>query len=219
MPHKASAPASAYFAYWIDAGQRTRLIEPVVAWRREHLPAERSVSSGSPAPMCPARWPDARGTPASTPAVGRAFGCIRRLPRPKPVARRSGPKPHWFSVCDLRRRTFTPDVEAARSESNRRASTVSEGRRWRRLQAFERPAPRRIPDVRITRDMPGHGHTGLLDTEPAGFASFAALTADPVASLEHDGASADAIRCSGISAFTPRPVVAAAERSLEKGNR
>jgi hypothetical protein len=34
---------SAYFAYWIDAGQRTRLIEPVAAWRREHLPAERSV--------------------------------------------------------------------------------------------------------------------------------------------------------------------------------
>jgi hypothetical protein len=34
---------SAYFAYWIDAGQRTRVIEPVVAWRREHLPAERSV--------------------------------------------------------------------------------------------------------------------------------------------------------------------------------
>ena len=31
------------FAYWIDAGQRTRLNEPVVAWRREHLPAERSV--------------------------------------------------------------------------------------------------------------------------------------------------------------------------------
>jgi hypothetical protein len=63
--------------------------------------------------------------------------------------------------------------------------------------------------------MPGHGHTGLLDTEPIGFASFAALTADPVVSLEHGGASADAIRCSGSSAFTRRPVVAAAERSLE----
>jgi hypothetical protein len=78
------------------------------------------------------------------------------------------------------------------------------------------------PSVRITRGMPGHGHTGLLDTEPVGFASFAALTADPVVSLEHDGASADAIRCSGSSAFTRRLVVAAAERSLEneqKGNR
>ena len=58
-------------------------------------------------------------------------------------------------------------------------------------------------------------HTGLLDTEPVGFASFAALTADPVVSREHDGASADAIRCSGSSAFTRRRVVAAAERSLE----
>ena len=95
------------------------------------------------------------------------------------------------------------------------SASVSEGRRWRRLQAIERLTPRRIPAVRITRDMPGHGHTGLLDTEPVGFASFALLTADPVVSLEHDGASADAIRCSGSSAFTRRPVVAAAERSLE----
>jgi hypothetical protein len=106
-------------------------------------------------------------------------------------------------------------VQIAVRQPQSSSASVSEGRTWRRLQAIERPPPRRIPAIRITRDMPGHGHTGLLDTEPVGFASFAALTADPVVSLEHDGASADAIRCSGSSAFTRRPVVAAAERSLE----
>jgi len=48
------------------------------------------------------------------------------------------------------------------------SASVSEGRRWRRLQAIERPTPRRIPAVRITRDMPGHGHTGLLETSLSG---------------------------------------------------
>src|SRR6476660_8028743 len=54
------------------------------------------------------------------------------------------------------------------------SASVSEGRTWRRLQAIERPPPRRIPAVRITRDMPRHGHTGLLDVAGAFAAAYLA---------------------------------------------